>query len=135
MKIKLFPIIISKKNLLLAIALLSVHFAYAYDVYIDGIYYDLANGKATVTYKEKGYNSYSGDIVIPSQIEYEGVKYSVTSIGEYAFQNCWFLTSTQIPTSITSIGDYAFSYCTGLTSIEIPSSVTLLGQYAFHLCI
>lgn len=134
MRTKLFSIIISKKNLLLAIALLSMHFAYAYDVYVDGIFYDLANGKATVTYKDTGYQSYSGDIVIPSQIEYHGVKYSVTSIGEYAFEKCYDLTSVQIPNSVTSIGSMAFDFCTHLTSIEIPASVTSIGRYTFYKC-
>ena len=40
----------------------------------------------------------------------------VTSIGNYAFQACYRLTSVTIPNSVTSIGDYAFSGCSGLTS-------------------
>ena len=41
----------------------------------------------------------------------------VTSIGEYAFQNCTGLTSIEIPSSVASIGSYAFNGCTGLTNI------------------
>ena len=39
-----------------------------------------------------------------------------------------------IPNSVTSIGNYAFEYCFGLTSITIPNSVTSIGEYAFYCC-
>ena len=59
---------------------------------------------------------------------------SVTSIGDYAFQNCTGLTSITIPGSVTSIGSDAFRGCTGLTSITIPGSVTSIGIGAFYGC-
>ena len=59
---------------------------------------------------------------------------SVTSIGDYAFNECSGLTSITIPDSVTSIGVQAFSGCSGLTSITIPDSVTSIGSYAFYNC-
>ena len=59
---------------------------------------------------------------------------SVTSIGNYAFENCSGLTSITIPNSVNTIGSYAFYHCSGLTSIEIPNSVTLIGNGAFSYC-
>ena len=59
---------------------------------------------------------------------------SVTSIGEYAFEDCSGLTLIVIPDGVTSIGKYAFSGCSGLTSIVIPDSVTSIGEYAFWGC-
>ena len=41
--------------------------ALAYDVEVDGIYYDISETTATVTSSEK---KYSGDIVIPESITY-----------------------------------------------------------------
>ena len=100
-------------------------------VEVDGIYYDISETTATVTY---GDNEYSGDIVIPESITYENSKYSVTSIGDWAFSYCTGLTSITIPNSVTSIGNYAFWDCYGLTSVTIPNSVTSIGDYIFSYC-
>jgi hypothetical protein len=59
---------------------------------------------------------------------------SVTSIGNYAFEDCTGLTSLVIPNSVTSIGDEAFAECSGLTSLSIPNSVTSIGKGAFSGC-
>ena len=117
--------------------ILSVFFsivASAYDVEVDGIYYNLVpNGNvAEVT---NGANKYEGDITIPSSIKVNEVEYSVTSIGYRAFADCSYLKSVTIPNSVTSIGNYAFRNCSGLTSITIPNSVTSIGEYAFSGCI
>ena len=77
----------------------------------------------------------TGKLVIPETVKYNGTQYSVTSIGESAFESCTSLTSLIIPNSVTSIGDYAFNYCSGLTSVTIGNSVTSIGKYAFSDCI
>ena len=58
----------------------------------------------------------------------------ITSIGSYAFQNCFSLASITIPNSVTSIGDYAFQNCHSLASIAIPNGVTSIGTSAFSSC-
>ena len=107
--------------------------ASAYDVKVDGIYYNLiSKGKtAEVTYGEE---NYSGEVVIPSSITVEGQEYPVAIIGKSAFSDCSSLTSITIPNSVTSIGGSAFSGCSGLTSVTIPNSVTSIGWDAFENC-
>ena len=105
--------------------------ALAYDVVIEGRYYNLiSEGKtAAVT---SGEENYSGEVVIPSSITVEGKEYTVTSIGSQAFYWCGGLKSITIPNSVTSIGYTAFYKCYGLKSITIPNSVTSIGNGAFE---
>ena len=62
------------------------------------------------------------------------IENGVTSIGDFAFNNCRGLTSVTIPNSVTSIGEGAFNHCRGLTSVTIPNSVTSIGNAAFGDC-
>ena len=118
----------------------SVGAIYASDTKVDGIWYDFneSNKTATVTYRGSGYNSYnneySGSVIIPSSITYNGTSYSVTSIGEHAFYDCSSLTSVTIGNSVTSIGIGAFAGCSSLTSVTIGNSVTSIGWGAFSGC-
>ena len=70
------------------------------------------------------------EIVIPKK--YNGNL--VTSIGDFAFNDCSGLTSITIPNTITTIGEAAFQSCRGLISITIPNSVTTIGDFAFKDC-
>ena len=56
------------------------------------------------------------------------------SYAHHLFMNGKEIKDLVIPNSVTSIGDYAFNYCFGLTSIEIPNSVTSIGSSAFDGC-
>ena len=48
-------------------------------------------------------------MVIPSSVEYDGITYTVTSIGAQAFMNCKSLTAVTIPSSVIAIDGSAFS--------------------------
>ncbi len=129
--------LITATLLLLALLMPATATAHAFEV--DGIYYNiLNNNEAAVTYKgaslDEYSNEYSGDVIIPSTVTYNGTTYSVTRIGNGAFYGCSGLTSINIPNSITTISDYAFNYCTALTSINIPNSVTKICAFAFSNC-
>ena len=100
-----------KRAILPILLMLLPILASAETVEIDGIWYNLVSKakKAEVTQNP---NYYSGKVVIPKNVTYEGKEYSVESIGEKAFTYCYDLTSITIPNSVTSIGDYAFRYVT-----------------------
>ena len=91
--------------------------AFAEDAIIDGIKYRLNDETLEAEVAKKYGEKYSGDIIIPETVDYDGKTYSVTNIGDYAFEYCSGLTSVTIGNSVSSIGNDAFAYCTGLTSV------------------
>ena len=108
-----------KKTLLLFLMALLPMLVSAYDAEIGGIYYNFSGNEAIVTYRDANYNSYSGDVVLPPSVTYNGIEYAVTTIGAYTFNKCNDLTSVTIPNSVTSIRIYAFLECRSITSVYI----------------
>ena len=108
-----------------AVLLLSAATATAHDFEVDGIYYNKNSDgtSVSVTFKGSSYfdysYEYSGAVTIPASVTYSGKTYSVTEIGEHAFDGCSGLTSVSIGNSVTTIGEYAFRECSGLKKVEI----------------
>lgn len=121
---------------MLSIMLIAFLSAFTSDFGQNGIYYNITsetNRTVEVTQGEHSY-FYSGDIEIPKKIIFNNKSYTITSIGDWAFNNCRNLTSVIIPNSVTSIGEGAFCDCSSLTSGAIPSSISSIGAYAFSGC-
>ena len=72
------------------------------------------------------------DLVLPETVEYNGVTYTVTSIGKGAFARKNGLNSIVIPNTVVLIAEGAFASNWGLASIEIPASVVEIGTRAFE---
>ena len=87
-----------------------------------GVWFDSVTHTIT-----KGANRTS--ITIPSEID----GYIVSTIADYAFQNCYWLKSIDIPATVTNLGYKTFANCTSLQSITIPKTVTS-GSYLFDGC-
>ena len=109
---------------------------FAYDIEVENndgvtIYYNYINDGTEL---EVTIGNYSGAVNIPEEVTFMNRTRKVTSIGEYAFNQCSGLTSVTIPNSVTSIGDDAFMDCRSLTSITIPNSVMSIGEWAFYQC-
>ncbi len=88
--------------------------------------YEIVDGEAMIT----GYYGDDTNFKIPDTID----GYPVTTIGDYAFCECFSLVSVTIPDSVTTIGWGAFSTCASLESVSIGNSATTIGGYAFYGC-
>ena len=72
------------------------------------LYYTITSNEEPYTVQIVSENSSSpyyttnptGNLVFPESVEYNGITYSVTSIGDYAFSGCSGLSTVTIPTSI-----------------------------------
>ena len=124
----------SLRALFLSLAVLLSLPMLAVEVEIDEINYELVSKLKQATVIKKSSGEYSGEVVIPESVEYDGIAYVVTSIGDDAFEYCSGLTSVTIPNSVTSIGYEAFCRCSGLTSVTIPNSVMNIEYGAFWDC-
>ncbi len=105
------------------------------EVVIDGIAYFLREWDKTATmwYGRNPPIIYSGDIIIPPYIKYNNDVYTVTDIGDYAFDNCQELTSVVIPNTVTFTGCYVISG-KKVTSVTIGSGMDDLGAGFIYDC-
>ena len=101
---------------------------------VNGAYYKANGNSATISrpYHEDAENWFSmTSFTIPSQVTIDGKTYTVTGIGEDAFQDCTSLKSITIPEGVKSIGNGAFMN-SGITSISLPNSLETLGNIVFN---
>lgn len=133
MKKWILPVLAAALVLTVALA---VPFGAEADEIVYGTYdeyqYSLQNGQVTI---EGVTDLFDGYADIPETIE----GYPVTKIGEFAFGSekgtTYHTISVTIPNSVTDIGDYAFSDCWGLTTVNMGSGVISIGTEAFYNCI
>lgn len=127
-----------KKLFTLLLAALCTLGVWAYDFKNGEIYYNItSSNEVEVTYQElsSGSNYYELTTAnIPSVVNYQGVDYTVTAIGEWAFAECTTLSSVSLPNTLKRIDAAAFSNCQALPSIVIPEGVTYIGESAFSNC-
>ena len=77
---------------------------------------------------------YTGAVVVPAAVTYQGRQFRVAEIEEKAFYGASALTSVTLPDGITLIPQYAFQDCVALTAVTIPSTITEIGANAFAYC-
>ena len=94
---------------------------------VNAFTYSITRDKVTIDDCDE---NFCGKLRIPETIE----GYPVTTIGNFAFDNCTGMTSVIIPDSVTTVGGAAFSGCSNLTSVVIGNSVTAIDQSTFYDC-
>ena len=102
----------------------------------NGLYYDYAqnstsNEVSVISLDRITLRLYTGDIVVPESVVHDGVNYTVTGIGPYAFASTT-VTSLKLPKTIRAIDEYAFYKCNQLKSVELSDGLETIGSCAFE---
>ena len=128
---------IHKLAMLCAMLYVSIQ-ASAYSFVVEGIYYNILSDKTSVevTYRNTNYDTYIGEITIPSEVSYNGKTYAVTAIGDHAFYKCSTVTSIKLPPSINKIGMYAFKDANHIQKVHISnlSAWCMINMYDSDSC-
>ena len=81
-----------------------------------------------------GVTGIGNEAFIDCEIEEAVLPESICRIGSGAFENCYSLTTINIPCSIICIPERTFANCYALQDIIIPEGVECIGYYAFGRC-
>lgn len=122
---------------------------------VDGLNYFYLEGKGNATVIGRADDNLK-NITIPTTVPIDGSTYNVKAIadralascyidtliisegvetiGDYAFQNNYYMKLLTLPTSLRSIGKYAFYNCHDLTELLITQGVETIGEWAFNSC-
>lgn len=118
---------------MVSMVLMSFLPASSYDFEVNGIYYNILSAADLTCEVTSSPDKYTGTVTIPSTVSYKSKDLTVTAIGKKAFEGCSDLITVEIPECVTSIGDYAFKGC-GFVTFEIPNSIQDLGDGIFADC-
>ncbi len=104
---------------------------------VDGFFYkDYGTASLELIPDPSGAKKYSGDITIPGKVTYEGIEFTVESIGARMFIGNDELKSVTIEPGVREIGAYAFSGCENLEKVVLPSTLEDYDRYneVFAFC-
>ena len=109
------------------------------EVNYNGIWYELnpATQEATVMTVYKLVDSgklsayYTGDVIIPDTVPYDGKNYTVTTLGDECFWQCT-MTSLTLPATLKKLGWESFYNIKTLTTLEIPDLVEVIEHGDFY---
>ena len=89
------------------------------NIEVDGIRYWIKDADARVAYVTNfpKDNNYTGNVVVPSTVEKDGVTYQVKKVGNNTFMNAASLEAVTLPASIEDVKTKSFEGCASLNSI------------------
>lgn len=136
------------KVLLLAVMMMTASLpAIAYDFMVDNLAYNINSDDSTTVSVVQAVNgndvalpdnySYLDTvklIEIPTVVSFDEKVYTVTMIGESAFQMAHNIEEVILPYTIIEIGKYAFVGCSKLRNINLPNSLKTIKYTAFSGC-
>lgn len=104
---------------------------------IQGLTYTLNAADHTATVASYDNSTQDGVIDIPDTVTKDNIDYTVTAIGNNAFESSSprsNVSSVFIPATVLSIGDSAFNYCNVLTTVTFAegSQLKSIGRAAFY---
>ena len=100
----------------------------------DGLNYSVLS-EADKTVECKGASDkYIMDVKVPETVSYEGVTYTVTSVGSQAFFGYKLLFTVELPNTVTSLGEKAFYQCEVLESVKLPDGLKEIPESCFYSC-
>ena len=123
------------KHLFTAVLLLCCSVSFAQQFEIKGLYYNVIDTNQKWVEVSGSVESSLSRVIVPRNVTWRGVTYTVKSIAECGFMINESLTGIILPNSVTSIGWNAFAGCEYLQSITIPASVTSIEGDAFGIVI
>ena len=136
-----------KKNTLLFVVLMFLAKVYAYDFSAvcetgQTLYYEInSGGNNEVTLVAPGYPSWTGfvrpagNVVVPEQVQHQGITYTMVKVNGDVFRECPELTSVVIPNTVTYIGALAFYLDAALESVVLPNGLTSIENWTFCGCV
>lgn len=74
------------------------------------------------------------DLIIPDSVEYAGLTYAVTTVGEEAFVNDNTIESLTTTPVLKEIGARAFMFCINLEEVNLADGIETIGDAAFRGC-
>ena len=106
------------------------------------LYYGiLSGGNNEVALVAPGYSSWvgyvrpAGDVVVPKQVQHQGITYTVVRVDGDVFSECPELISVVLPNTVTYIGNLAFYQDSALESVVLPNGLTSIGNWTFCECV
>lgn len=101
---------------------------------VGNLWFSVISGTDVETVKNRSESTnIEGHLIIPSSIEYNGVRYNVTRIGNDSFSDNLGITTVTISEGVKEIGYNAFLRCQNLKHANFPYSLTTMGSACFAM--
>ncbi len=123
---------------LLACCLQSALLAHGYDLWVDGICYNIVSFDERLVEvtcddtRNGGTNTYSNWVDVPREIEHNGRVFRVVGVGRRAFYGCRDLYDVTLAEGVQYIGYESFANLKDITTLTLPATLDSIAPSAFR---